>query len=101
MDRILRSLDADDPQIRVAAVWCLINLTWPDDSGIDDWKFIFLLKSSHFCFLGASQRIDELCRRGFGEKLHTMIHDSCLDVRDRVKTAIEHFERSRHSPETI
>jgi hypothetical protein len=53
MSRMFSSLDADDAQIRVAAVWCLINLTWPDDSG--KWLLVaaLMIFSKRFSFRGS------------------------------------------------
>ena len=58
--------------IRVATIWCLINLTWADDSN-------------------STLRVSRLRNFGFEEKLRTMLEDTDLDVIDRVKTALSHF----------
>ncbi|KAJ3165421.1 hypothetical protein HDU88_004217 [Geranomyces variabilis] len=60
--------------IRVATVWTLINLTWPDDPG-------------------AAGRVAQLSRLGFEPRLRAMVTgDVNADVKDRVKTALENFE---------
>jgi uncharacterized protein YPO0396 len=39
-----------------------------------------------------AHRVAILQKKGFDDKLRSMMNDPCLDVRDRVKTAIEHFD---------
>lgn len=61
--------------VRVAAIWCVINLTWVDDQGSE----------------GRVARLRDL---GFEAQLQEMMDDVDLDVKDRVKTAIEHFRNT-------
>ncbi|KAJ3018520.1 Armadillo repeat-containing protein 8 [Thoreauomyces humboldtii] len=58
--------------IRVATVWCLINLTWTDDPG-------------------SSQRVARLRELDFHTRLQSMTEDFNMDVKDRVKTALANF----------
>lgn len=70
---ILRFLqDMSNPQLRVAAVWCVMNLSYPDSSG-------------------AVTRVARLRDTGIEQQLLKMVDDPCLDVKDRVKTALEQF----------
>ncbi|KAI5064927.1 hypothetical protein GOP47_0019622 [Adiantum capillus-veneris] len=70
---ILRFLqDMSNPQLRVAAVWCVMNLSYPDSSG-------------------AVTRVARLRETGIEQQLLKMVDDPCLDVKDRVKTALEQF----------
>jgi hypothetical protein len=57
-------------------VWCVINLTWPEDNGM-------------------KYRVMKLRDSGFEVQLRSLLDDSDLDVKDRVKTALEHFENER------
>lgn len=70
--RVLQFMSHERPNIRVATVWCIINLTWTEDQG-------------------SVTRIQKLRTFGFEDKLKTMVEDPDLDVRDRVKTALAHF----------
>ncbi|KAJ3285167.1 Armadillo repeat-containing protein 8 [Borealophlyctis nickersoniae] len=58
--------------IRVATIWCVINLTWTDDPG-------------------SQERVDRLRSLGFETCLKSMSEDSNMDVKDRVKTALGNF----------
>ncbi|KAH7405377.1 hypothetical protein KP509_15G068000 [Ceratopteris richardii] len=70
---ILRFLqDMSNPQLRVAAVWCVMNLSYPDSPG-------------------AVTRVARLRESGIEQQLQKMVDDPCLDVKDRVKTALEQF----------
>ncbi|KAK3820329.1 MAG: armadillo-type protein [Benniella sp.] len=62
--------------IRVATVWVVINLTWPD------------LDASN----GVHERVMELRDLGAESKLQSLTMDQELDVRERVKTALHHFQ---------
>ncbi|KAH9560125.1 hypothetical protein CY35_06G090600 [Sphagnum magellanicum] len=64
--------DMINPQLRVVAVWCIINLTYPGGTG-------------------TSSRVTRLKNAGVESLLQKMADDPCLDVKDRVKTALEHF----------
>ena len=73
---IFQHMMHDSSSIRVATVWCLINLTWTDDAG------------SQF-------RVARLKALGFEERLKYMHDDVDLDVKDRVKTAMNHFANAQ------
>ncbi|KAL3702075.1 hypothetical protein R1sor_020097 [Riccia sorocarpa] len=64
--------DMSNPQLRVGALWCVINLTFPGCPGL-------------------AGRISRLRNAGVEAQLHTMAEDPCLDVKDRAKTALEQF----------
>lgn len=65
-----------DADVRASAVWTVINLTWRDDD-----------TSAMSCL----HRLETLRSAGIVERLQAMKTDPSLDVRDRVRTALEHF----------
>ncbi|ORY06467.1 ARM repeat-containing protein [Basidiobolus meristosporus CBS 931.73] len=67
--------------IRVATIWCIINLTWTEER-----------------HGGYTERIRKLQNLGFESMLSALIDDIDLDVRDRVKTALGHFRSSELHP---
>ncbi|KAF9921047.1 hypothetical protein FBU30_008966 [Linnemannia zychae] len=76
---VLRSMNHESAAIRVASIWVIINLTWPDDS---------VSQSVHEC-------VELLRSMGVEDRLLTLNADHDLDVRDRVKTALQHFLRDQ------
>eukprot|EP01018_Ginkgo_biloba_P005357 Gb_11611 [translate_table: standard] len=64
--------DVNNHQLRVAAVWCIMNLSYPDSPGV----------------VARTERLRDV---GILSQLQRMIDDPCLDVKDRVKTALEQF----------
>ncbi|XP_057844062.1 uncharacterized protein LOC131053467 [Cryptomeria japonica] len=62
--------DFSSPQVRVAAVWCIMNLSYPDSPGVE-------------------MRIARLRDAGVLMQVQKMVDDPCLDVKDRVKTVLE------------
>ena len=58
--------------VRVASVFVLINLAWRTEQG-------------------AKQRVQMLHQLGCIDKLKALLGDSELEVRDRVRQAIDHF----------
>lgn len=58
--------DMSNPQIRVVALWCVINLTFPNSPGV-------------------SSRISRLRDGGIEAQLQSMVDDPCLDVKVRTK----------------
>jgi hypothetical protein len=75
-EKILKSvydyMGHEKADVRVATVWCIINLTWPEDSG-------------------ATERAVHLKGLNFEDSLRQFVNDDELDVKDRVKTALQHF----------
>lgn len=57
----------------MASVWCIINLTWLQDEG-------------------SQNRMKHLMAMDIHQKLAQMVNDEDVDVRERVKTALGHFE---------
>lgn len=75
---LLHYMDHKSAPVRVAAVWCAMNLSWADSSNL----------------AAASARVAKLRELGFDRKLAHMVEDPDLDVRDRVKTALEMMDRA-------
>lgn len=69
--------------ICTATVWCVINLTWPDDAG-------------------SEQRVQRLREFGFDKQLRLLADCSSTDadVRDRVRTAQQHFVQNPSNDRT-
>lgn len=63
--------------VRVAAVWCAMNLSWAENSNPS----------------AATARVTKLRELGFDQKLLDMVEDPDLDVRDRAKTALQMMDR--------
>ncbi|OAQ27260.1 ARM repeat-containing protein [Linnemannia elongata AG-77] len=72
---VLRSMNHESAAIRVASIWVIINLTWQDDK---------VSHSVHEC-------VTLLRSMGVEDRLLALNADHDLDVRDRVKTALQHF----------
>jgi hypothetical protein len=73
LQAVLRHMDHPRHPVRVASLWVVHNLTWPDD-------------------VGAVDRVSELRRFGFEERLKRMQADTDMEVKDKVKQALDHFE---------
>jgi hypothetical protein len=79
---VIRLLHHVKPQMRIGAVWVVINLTWPDDP-------------------------DSLTRRemfkgyGFPDVLtHQLEKEENIDVSERIKTALSNFDLSTSKKES-
>lgn len=59
---ILKFLQSNDNQLRTAAVWGIINLTFPSSPG-------------------ASSRVAKLRNAGIVSQIKTMVNDPCVDVK--------------------
>ena len=76
---ILRFLqDASNPQLRVAAVWCVMNLSYPDSSG-------------------AVTRVARLRDAGIEQQLSRMVHDPCMDVKVSIGMSCDALDGSYFS----
>ncbi|XP_015058647.1 armadillo repeat-containing protein 8 [Solanum pennellii] len=62
-------LHSDDSRLRTAAVWALVNLTFPSSSG-------------------AFGRVMKLRNAGIVSQLKNMVNDPCLDVKLRARTVL-------------
>ena len=69
---VLENMAHDKPSIRIATLWIIVNLTWVDDNA-------------------AEVRVQKLRDLGFEEKLAGMATDVDIEIRDRAKTALQHF----------
>ncbi|KAG0198070.1 hypothetical protein BGX28_008435 [Mortierella sp. GBA30] len=72
---VLGLMSHESVAIRVATIWVIINLTWPDDKALQ----------------GVHDRVTALRNMGVEDRLQSLTADHDLDVRDRVKTALQHF----------
>ncbi|XP_062171766.1 uncharacterized protein LOC133877469 isoform X2 [Alnus glutinosa] len=72
---ILKFLQNNDSRLRTAAMWAIINLTFPSSPG-------------------ASGRVVKLRNAGIVCQIKTMVNDPCVDVELRVKTALGQFVTS-------
>uniref|UniRef100_A0A1D1YR12 Armadillo repeat-containing protein 8 n=1 Tax=Anthurium amnicola TaxID=1678845 RepID=A0A1D1YR12_9ARAE len=59
---IIRSLQSNDGLLRAAAVWCIVNLSYPD-------------------YPSSCARVSRLCDSGILSQLKNMLNDPCLDVK--------------------
>lgn len=62
----------DGPQLRVAALWCVVNLSFPEGPGVQS-------------------RVARMRVAGLEQQLRALVSDPCLDVKDRAVTALEQF----------
>ncbi|GAB2277021.1 hypothetical protein Dimus_011729 [Dionaea muscipula] len=67
---LLKFLQSNDNQLRTAAIWSVVNLTFPSSPG-------------------ASSRVVKLRNAGIYSQIKQMVQDPCLDVKLRARTAIE------------
>eukprot|EP00127_Corallochytrium_limacisporum_P006357 Clim_evm68s225 gene=Clim_evmTU68s225 len=73
LEAVIDALSHEGPELRVAALWCVINLTWKEDPG-------------------SAERIRVLRDMKVVEKIRGMKDDPDIDVRDRVLTALQQFD---------
>ncbi|KYR00796.1 armadillo repeat-containing protein [Tieghemostelium lacteum] len=73
--KLINFMDHKSSEIRVAVVWCISNLLSPEDP------------------IGLSSRISRLKELGYQKKLESLIDDQHMEVKDRVKTALNIFEK--------
>ncbi|MCD7446350.1 hypothetical protein HAX54_005957 [Datura stramonium] len=66
---MFKFLHSDDSRLRTAAVWALVNLTFPSSCG-------------------AVGRVMKLRNAGIVSQLKNMVNDPCLDVKLRARTAL-------------
>uniref|UniRef100_A0A5B6ZSE1 Putative armadillo repeat-containing protein 8 n=1 Tax=Davidia involucrata TaxID=16924 RepID=A0A5B6ZSE1_DAVIN len=66
---MVKFLQSNDSRLRTAAVWAVVNLTFPSSPG-------------------AFGRVVKLRNAGIFSQLKNMVNDHCLDVKLRVKTAL-------------
>ncbi|KAI8926600.1 armadillo-type protein [Entophlyctis helioformis] len=66
-------LEHENAQIRIAAIWIVINLTWLEDAGSAD-------------------RVALLRSMGVEDRLRRLVEDDSLDVKDRAKTALVNMQ---------
>lgn len=69
---ILKFLQSNESQLRIAAVWTIINLTFPSSPS-------------------ACSRFVKLHNAGIVSQVKSMVNDPCPDVKLRVRTALGQF----------
>ncbi|XP_015875901.1 uncharacterized protein LOC107412611 [Ziziphus jujuba] len=69
---MIKFLQSNDGQLRTAAVWTVVNLTFPSSPGAFD-------------------RLVRLSNAGVVSQIESMANDPCLDVKLRVRTALGQF----------
>ncbi|KAF3452534.1 hypothetical protein FNV43_RR02967 [Rhamnella rubrinervis] len=69
---VIKFLQSNDGQLRTAAVWTVVNLTFPSSPGAFD-------------------RLVKLRNAGIVSQIKNMVNDPCLDVKLRVRTALGQF----------
>ncbi|KAI7878465.1 ARM repeat-containing protein [Lichtheimia hyalospora FSU 10163] len=74
VNSVASHLSHSAPNIRVAAVWCIINWTWITCDDDED---------------ALAERVNRLRALGVEQQLRVMEKDSSRDVRDRVRTALD------------
>mmetsp|Transcript_7199 Transcript_7199/g.18392 ORF Transcript_7199/g.18392 Transcript_7199/m.18392 type:complete len:538 (+) Transcript_7199:639-2252(+) len=75
IESVLQCLKDKCCELRVAAAWTIINLSWPKDG--DESK--------------VESRVKRLKEMGFQGQLESMKEDASLNVKDRVMQALKHF----------
>ncbi|XP_022873639.1 armadillo repeat-containing protein 8-like isoform X3 [Olea europaea var. sylvestris] len=65
----IKFLQSTDSRLRIAAVWALVNLTFPNSPG-------------------ACRRVIKLLNAGIISQLKTMVNDPCLDVKLRARVVL-------------
>ncbi|KAJ8325837.1 hypothetical protein O5D80_006024 [Batrachochytrium dendrobatidis] len=73
LKRVFEYMDHEHTEIRLASVWCAINLTWIDDENVQS-------------------RVMQLCQLGLEDLLTRRLNDESLDVKDRAKTALANIQ---------
>ncbi|XWS73548.1 hypothetical protein CRYUN_Cryun02cG0139000 [Craigia yunnanensis] len=66
---MIKFLQSNDSQLRMATVWTIVNLTCPSSPG-------------------ASGRLEKLHNAGIVSQIKTMVNDPCVDVKLRVRTVL-------------
>lgn len=77
LEALHHHLAAESEEIKIGAVWTIINLTWQEDEATASER---------------RARINVLESLGFKQKLREMESDRSLDVRERVKTALAQLQ---------
>jgi hypothetical protein len=77
---LLHFLTDSNYQIRIAAIWCVINLVWKETNDICDFPNLSDCRKA---------RIASLIEMGFEETLERLLTDSNVEVRGRAETALQ------------
>eukprot|EP00742_Colponemidia_sp_Colp-10_P007232 GILJ01007772.1.p1 GENE.GILJ01007772.1~~GILJ01007772.1.p1 ORF type:complete len:655 (+),score=77.04 GILJ01007772.1:53-2017(+) len=83
LEKIHYYLSHSKASVRVAATWCIINLTWKQP----DWA------------RANQSRVATLRGMGFENRLQAMLQDPDVDVKDRVRYALEQFQAAQQEDE--
>eukprot|EP00871_Galdieria_phlegrea_P000534 jgi/Galph1/1481/GphlegSOOS_G177.1 len=76
---LLTFLANENYLIRIAALWCIINLLWKETRDIDDFPNLHEYREA---------RIELFTQMGFEEALEMLLTDANVEVRGRAETAL-------------
>ncbi|KAJ3202354.1 Armadillo repeat-containing protein 8 [Entophlyctis luteolus] len=88
---VLRLMNHEKPLIRLASVWCVINLSEQDEQSEEQPFYFSVYLSSKSGPKYSRDRLEALRNMGFLDNLKKLLSDDDADVRERVKTAMKNF----------
>eukprot|EP01112_Ceratiomyxa_fruticulosa_P015863 TRINITY_DN4730_c0_g1_i1.p1 TRINITY_DN4730_c0_g1~~TRINITY_DN4730_c0_g1_i1.p1 ORF type:complete len:746 (-),score=130.66 TRINITY_DN4730_c0_g1_i1:46-2283(-) len=107
LSRLLEFLSHKLPQLRVATVWCAINLGWPEseittDSKTEENEMDTDIKTDAKNRDGGSlSRVARLRELGWERKMNELIDDQDVEVRERVRNCLSIFGRGSLSSSNV
>lgn len=82
LQQIIVNLHHTDAPVKVAALWCIINLAWAESVGV-------------------AHRQQALLKHDILTAVQNLQNDPDLDVKDRAKTTLEQFSSCGNAPPTF